>query len=274
MNNLSKNKITKIFSNYEKDGYAKLGKIVSNNALENLKKRTIDLMLGRKVYKGMFFQLDSEDGKYANINTKDESYQGPSFRYRKIKDLEYDDLFLRLIKSKLINKFSKKYIGRDVSCMRAMILNKPSMGSSELDYHQDVSRDWNMSGKPTFTFWMSINGANKKNGCLKVIKSSHKYGTLDKGHFIKTNKNYFKKHKILNVELKPGEAIIFNNQLFHGSGKNYTKKMRLAFTACLMDANIFHMKYKKRYPKIFGKNSLTLKKIKNFHRIPKKVYEK
>ena len=69
MNNLSKNKITKIFSNYEKDGYAKLGKIVSNNALENLKKRTIDLMLGRKVYKGMFFQLDSEDGKYANINT-------------------------------------------------------------------------------------------------------------------------------------------------------------------------------------------------------------
>ena len=53
------------------------------------------------------------------------------------------------------------------------------------------------------------------------------------------------------MELEPGEAIIFNNFLLHGSGQNKTSKMRLAFTVCLMDANIKHKKYQKSYPKVF-----------------------
>ena len=36
--------------------------------------------------------------------------------------------------------------------MRAMILNKPAKHSSKLNFHQDVSDNWNMSGKPNFTF--------------------------------------------------------------------------------------------------------------------------
>ena len=44
----------------------------------------------------MFFQLESHDGKYSTINKNLETFVGPSLRYRKIKDLEYDDLFNKI----------------------------------------------------------------------------------------------------------------------------------------------------------------------------------
>ena len=47
--------------------------------------------------------------------------------------------------------------------------------------------------------------------------------------------------------------------------------MRLAFTVCLMDANIKHEKYSKKYPIIFGKNALKAHQIKNINQIPKKT---
>ena len=71
--------------------------------------------------------------------------------------------------------------------MRTMILNKSYINSSILPFHQDVSNKWKMSKKPSFTVWMSLNGATKKNGCLKVIEGSHKYGILNFGNNLTTS---------------------------------------------------------------------------------------
>lgn len=270
-----KKNFNNLLKTYFKDGYVNLGQIVSKNESKKLSNRVLDLMTGKKRYKGMFFQLDGKGGSYKKINTKSEKFVGPSLRYRKIKDLEYDDLFHKVIKNKYLRFFSKKLIGKNVSCMRAMVLNKLAKDSSSLKFHQDVSDNWNMTGKPTFTFWMSLNGATKKKGCLKIINGSHILEKIGKGHFVSNyNLKKLKKNKIKYLELKPGEAIIFNNYLIHGSEKNKTSEMRLAFTVCLMDANIKHKKYSKKYPIIFGKNALKAYQIKNLNQIPKKPYIK
>jgi len=266
-------KFEKLLKSYNENGYVRLGRIVTEKFSSKLTKRVLDLMMGKKKYKGMFFQLDGEKGKYEKINVKSEVFTGPSKRYRKIKDLEYDNLFFKIIKNKYLEYFSNNLIGKDVSCMRAMLLNKPAKHSSKLKFHQDVSDNWNMSGKPNFTFWMSLNGATKKKGCLKIIEGSHIFGKLGDGHFASKNiLKKFKKSQIKYLELKPGEAIIFNNFLLHGSEQNKTLRMRLAFTVCLMDAKIKHNKYSKTYPKIFGKGSLKYNNIKNLSKIPTKPY--
>ena len=54
--------------------------------------------------------------------------------------------------------------------------------------------------------------------------------------------------------------------------QNKTKKNRLAFTLCLMDSKIKNLKTGKKYPKIFGKNSLTLDYVKKLKSVPKQVY--
>ena len=55
--------------------------------------------------------------------------------------------------------------------------------------------------------------------------------------------------------------------------KKKQKKNRLGVTVCLMDAKIKNLKTNKNYPKVFGKNSLSLSKISKLKKIPKKVYE-
>ena len=156
-----------------------------------------------------------------------------------------------------------------------MILNKSHKNSSILPFHQDVSNKWKMSQKPSFTLWMSLNGATKKNGCLKIIEGSHKYGILNYGNNLSPSveRKLKKKNKVVFMELKPGEAVLFSNYTVHGSNKNKTKKNRLGFTVCLMDAKIKNLKTNKNYPKVFGKNSLSLSKISKLKKIPKKVYE-
>ena len=67
-------------------------------------------MMGRVRYKNMFFKLDDPTGNYFKIkhqDTKNEVFSGPSNRYKKIKDLEYDPLFLDLIKCNLFKSISK-----------------------------------------------------------------------------------------------------------------------------------------------------------------------
>ncbi len=271
-------KLNKLFSFYDQKGYVKLGKIVSDNYVKKLLKVTNDLMMGKRSYPGMFFKLDDPKGNYYNIKHEDiqnEKFSGPSSRYKKIKDLEYVPEFLNCIKLEILKKFSEKYIGSQVSSMRAMILNKSHKNSSILPFHQDVSNKWKMSQKPSFTLWMSLNGATKKNGCLKIIEGSHKYGILNYGNNLSPSveRKLKKRNKVVFMELKPGEAVLFSNYTVHGSNKNKTKKNRLGFTVCLMDAKIKNLKTNKNYPKVFGKNSLSLSKISKLKKIPKKVYE-
>ncbi len=265
----------KLLNQYYKNGYVRLGKLFTNNQLEKLKKRVKDLMLGKIRYENMFFQLESHDGKYSTINKNLETFVGPSLRYRKIKDLEYDDLFNKIFQKKIVKFCSERLIGKNVSCMRAMIFNKSYKNSSILPFHQDVSNDWNMSLKPKFTIWMSLNGANKNNGCLKVINGSHRLGVINKGHLIDEKNIKLKGMNIEYIELKSGEAILFDNHLVHGSDKNKTRKNRLAFTVCLLDGKAIHLKTKKKYPKIYGKGAIDKKlisKVKKLKKIPNKVY--
>ena len=275
--NKSKKEIENAISSYTKNGYAMLGPIVSKSFVKKLNKRVEDLMAGRKKYKNMFFKLDDPKGNYWNIeheDVKNEFFSIPSNRYKKIKDLEYDPLFLRCHKVKIIREFAKKFIGKNVSSMRAMLANKNTTNSSIFPWHQDVGTKWNMSGPPTFTIWLSINGSNKKKGCVKIIEDSHKTLIGDGNILSKAMiKKWVNKKKLKHVELKAGEAVIFSNYLVHGSDKNKTKKNRLGFAMCLMDAKIKNLKTNKTYPKIFGKNALTPSYVKKLKKIPDKVYQ-
>ena len=53
-----------------------------------------------------------------------------------------------------------------------------------------------MTGKPKFTVWLSLNGSTK-NGCLKVVEGSHKFGIIGNGNNLLDKKlklKYLKKY--------------------------------------------------------------------------------
>ena len=68
--------LDKVLADYARDGYARLGRVLRDEAIADLRARVDDLMFGRRVYPGMFFQRDSETGSYDDLRFK-RGYEGP-----------------------------------------------------------------------------------------------------------------------------------------------------------------------------------------------------
>ena len=71
---------------------------------------------------------------------------------------------------------------------------------------------------------------NIKNGCLNIIKGSHKWGYIPRkektNQIIESEMNVEKKGNIFKVEMSIGDILIFHNLLFHSSNINKTSKIR------------------------------------------------
>ena len=65
-----KKELNKLLKKYNENGYVRLGNIVSKKYSQLLHNRTLDLMLGKKKYEGMFFQLEGEKGQFEKIDKK------------------------------------------------------------------------------------------------------------------------------------------------------------------------------------------------------------
>ena len=79
---------------FEKEGYVRLGRLLSDDELSALCRRSDDLMLGNVVIDGIVFQLDPESRRYGNLPGGTAGPSQPSLGYRRIDELHLDPLFL------------------------------------------------------------------------------------------------------------------------------------------------------------------------------------
>ncbi|HEX7488469.1 MAG TPA: hypothetical protein VF341_06160 [Anaeromyxobacteraceae bacterium] len=100
-------------------GWARLGPIAAPAALEALRRRAEELMLGEVVHPGLFFQHDSDSGTYGDV-PRGRGWQGPSLRYRKLEKLERDPIFAAFIGNPLFARIARAVIGPEVSLCRAV----------------------------------------------------------------------------------------------------------------------------------------------------------
>src|SRR5438128_5886443 len=81
---------------YEREGYLRLGRVLSDMDLAALQQRIDDIMLGKAEldYDRLMMQLDSPDGQYEHAGPQSRGWKGATVAYRKIQELECDPLFL------------------------------------------------------------------------------------------------------------------------------------------------------------------------------------
>ncbi len=114
--------------------------------------------------------------------------------------------------------------------------------------------DWSMVDERNFislAFWTPLIVVNKENGPLQVLEKSHKLGLSYRGgpHLFqlveKKNDIKNKKFKLKTLEVKPGEVVIYDHRLFHGSSINYTSATRpaLNFTVIPNEAQLIHYQF-------------------------------
>jgi hypothetical protein len=229
---------------YETDGFLKLGSVLTPEDLSGLQNRIDDIMLGRaKIdYDGLLMQLDSTTGEYADAGVQSNGHKGATLGYRKIQNLEIDDLYGEFVNRELFAEICDRVygVGHPISCFRAMFMNKPSHQGTKLPWHQDAWTD--LDRQPLITVWTALDPATKANGCVEVIPGSHRQGLVNPEHpsgFLSDEQiaEQCRPELVEYLELAAGEAVLLHNWLLHSSDVNRTDISRRAFSVCYMDGN-------------------------------------
>ncbi|MBI5705674.1 MAG: phytanoyl-CoA dioxygenase family protein [Armatimonadetes bacterium] len=245
---------------YDREGYLRLGKVLTDDELKGLQTRIDDIMLGKVRYRDMMMQLDLGGG-YDNTAPQSKGWKGETLEYRKIEQLEKDPLFLAYMRKPLFRDLCAFIYGahNGIAAYRSMFMNKPARKGTVLPYHQDGGEIWKLDRDPLLTIWLALDPATIANGCVKVFPRTHRLGLLSKfGHTI-SDENLAKhcpEEKAVPIELEAGEAFIMHNWTIHGSDINNTDIPRRGFSVCFMDSRTTYLPTGERFPVVFGEGAM------------------
>jgi ectoine hydroxylase-related dioxygenase (phytanoyl-CoA dioxygenase family) len=86
---------------------------------------------------------------------------------------------------------------------------------------------------------IALTPANKENGCLQVIRGSHKMGRVNHGFSgeqvgadMVMVDNALKTMELVYAELQPGDALLFHSNLMHRSEANLSEHPRWSLISC------------------------------------------
>jgi hypothetical protein len=232
------------------EGWARVGNVVASGALAALRERADDLMLGRVVRPGLFFQIDAATGRYDDL-TYGKGWQGPSTDYRKLEKLERDPLFLAFLENALFRRIARGWIDGPVALYRAVLFNKSASGGTELPWHQDGGRFWGVDRAPTLQIWTALDDAPLAAGCLEIIPRTHLAGLVTpEGGVVAEPLAAARAAEVVSVPAAAGDVVLIHNHVWHRSRRNHTGLPRRALTACLMPAATRCLR-KRRAPREF-----------------------
>ncbi len=116
-----------------------------------------------------------------------------------------------------------------------MMLKEPFVGGA-WEWHQDYGywyKNEFLLPNQMMSVMIAITEAHKANGCLQVIKGSHKMGRIEHGfageqvgaaqHYVDLA---LKTMELVYVELQAGDALFFHSNLLHRSEANLSDKPR------------------------------------------------
>ncbi len=244
--------VAAIVAEYRERGFAHVPNVVPQETLDALRARADDLMRGRVVHEGLFFQLDTTSGAYDDLEFGN-GWQGPSDNYRKIEKLERDPIFRASIESEAARAIVREVVPGDVAIYRAILMTKSALGGTVLPFHQDAGKFWGLDRDPPIQIWTALDDAPEDAGCLEIVPGSHARGLatplggLVPAPLVAASGA---DRAAVKVPARAGDLVVLHNLAWHRSGTNATGKTRRAFSVCYMSAATKCTR-KKRAPRTF-----------------------
>jgi hypothetical protein len=220
------------------NGFARLGRVLSEGGAERLRARAEALM--RVQHPGLFYQHDSESGRYEDL-AFNKGWVGPSLRYRKIERLELDPLFLSWVENPLFERLTRTLIGDRVALYRVVLWNKAPGGGMAVPWHQDDGRFWGLDRAPFLQVWTALDDVPTESGCLEVLPGSHLGGlsTPEGGTVPQRSLDAAAADaNALALPARSGEAILVHNHTWHRSGRNHTPRPRRALSISFIGVDV------------------------------------
>ncbi len=258
-------KMKRIHESMYQNGYHVIDNVFSKADIKEMQERIDLLRLGFFKKGGRRFQVDADSGVYDEAKKINSKYQGPDKNYRKIADLEFDEVFLRQIKNQKIREITVNLLGETVSIMRLTVMNKAANAGTYLPWHQDVANSWPTTIQPKLAIWFPIDEITENSGTLQVMPGSHMNGMIKDGHLLENSclTKYIDEHKVKSIIIDPGSCLFFDTNILHRSETNKTNRSRRAVNGILIPGPSYHTIKKKNYPVLFGQNEIEPNQVKN-----------
>lgn len=152
-----------------------------------------------------------------------------------------DDIYSAIVRSEsLVGAMEQLLEGEVYHYHNKMILKDPFEGGAWA-WHQDYGYWYNYCCPfPLLASCMiAVDGATAANGCLQVIRGSHRMGRVDHlkvgdqtGADPERVQVALDRLELVPVELEAGSAVLFHCNLLHRSDRNKSEHPRWAFIGC------------------------------------------
>jgi hypothetical protein len=136
------------------------------------------------------------------------------------------------LQNKVIDLLNKTGVETPIISTRPVLyFNHPKLAKQKVFHTVDAHQDWrSMQGSlNSVVIWIPLVDINKDLGALEILPGSHLDGLrtdhVDNG-FGMVNLSNEEKDKLISIEIKTGDALLFSSFLIHQSGNNITNKPR------------------------------------------------
>jgi len=155
-----------------------------------------------------------------------------------------NDVFGYLTRSQKMVAMVKQLLGgkTEVCHFHSKLMQKEPKVGGAWEWHQDYGywyKNQFMFPDEMLSVMIALTEANQENGCLQVIKGSHKLGRVNHGFAgeqvgadMTMVNNALKTMELVYVELEPGDALVFHSNLLHRSEANLSDHPRWSVISC------------------------------------------
>lgn len=207
---------------FQRDGYILIPKLLG----------TEELVLLDKIARA--------DARLAASATDRRDAQGAQTRLALRNELA-DDYYSAIIRSRRVVDTMELLLADEVyHYHHKMMLKEPRVGGA-WEWHQDYGYWYNFGClfPDMASCFIAIDRATRENGCLQVIRGSHRLGRIDHGKVgDQTGADPQRVAVALQrlehryVEMEPGTGLFFHANLLHRSDQNHSDRPRWSLIAC------------------------------------------
>lgn len=210
---------------FQRDGYVLIRKFFSDKEINKL----YAIAVGDKVMQQHATHVTDQSGKQTKLTL----WYTPG-----------DDVYSLLLRSERMVKGAALMLDSDspVCHFHTKLMQKePGVGGA-WEWHQDYGywyKNQFMYPDQLVSVMVALTKANKENGCLQVIRGSHKMGRVNHGFAgeqvgadMEMVKHALSILPHEYIELEPGDALFFHSNLLHRSEANTSNTPRWSIISC------------------------------------------
>ncbi len=155
-----------------------------------------------------------------------------------------EDVYSLMLRSnRMVNSVAKLLDSHSPVChFHTKLMQKEPRVGGAWEWHQDYGywyKNQFLFPDQLVSVMIALSEANKANGCLQVIRGSHKLGRVNHGFAgeqvgadMVMVENALKTMEHVYVEINPGDALFFHSNILHRSEANTSDKPRWSIISC------------------------------------------